>query len=72
MIADMFVFAAMAFFYVPYQPQNASDATVRSDTDTNEEKAILNGKPNKEELNGLSTEEKGAVNEGFKEEDTKF
>ena len=63
MIADMIVFAIMAYYYVPYQPPEANKTE-----DLNEEKSKLNGNSNKEEPKGKN----GIPNDGFNEEDTKF
>lgn len=70
MIADMIVFAIMAYFYVPYDP---SEASTQIDNDSNEEKKqSMNGKSNKEEVNGVSPIKNGITNDGLNEEDTKF
>ncbi|XP_054167957.1 solute carrier family 15 member 1-like [Oppia nitens] len=78
MVADMIVFAIMAYFYVPYRPLHITQTTPTTTTsvynDTNEEKSThLNGKTNKEDPNQVNDNNtNGIANEAFHEEDTKF
>ncbi|CAG2165479.1 unnamed protein product [Oppiella nova] len=70
MVADMIVFAIMAYFYVPYQPFTGGTENNITFDANEEKKPYLNGNADKE-LNA-STERNGISNDAFHEEDTKF
>ncbi|CAG2100097.1 unnamed protein product [Medioppia subpectinata] len=74
MIADMIVFAIMAYFYQPYEPFKDSDENNTAFNANEEKTPYLNGSADKE-LNTPTTQrngKNGVSNDGFNEEDTKF